>query len=93
MVPESPSERQAPGEGANGSAAKNSKLRCRGGDHLSVILLQLLLPLLLQEQSRHASGARQHQPESCINFKLGEEVSGNLYSCIYNFHLYERFRF
>ena len=74
MVPEPQSERQAPREGTNGSAAENSKLRCWGWDHLSVILLQLLLPPLLQEQSRHATGARQHQPESCINVKLwGEE--------------------
>lgn len=57
MVPEPQSERQAPREGTNGSTAENSKLRRWSGDHLSVILLQLLLPPLLQEQSRHAPGA------------------------------------
>ena len=82
MVPEPQSERQAPRESTNGSTAENSKLRCRSGHHLSVILLQLLLPPLLQEQSRHATGARQHQPESCIKLKLWGEVSGNLRSCI-----------
>ena len=72
MVPKSPSERQTPGESSNGSAVENSELRRRSGDHISAILLQLLLSPLLQEQPN--SGARQHQSKSCINFKLFLEV-------------------